>query len=82
MRIDGWMTSVVMLLYVLHVHCFCNSRNLVHVLRVVEKIGIFSDHFFVRFEVDHVNLKKKKRGNATIAEGGTLQIEPIEPHRI
>jgi hypothetical protein len=55
----GWMASVVVLPYVLHIDRAAHARNLVDVLGVIEQIRIFPDELLVALEVNSINLEKK-----------------------
>lgn len=57
--IYGWMASIVVLPYVLHVDCATDPRNLVDVLGVIEQIWIFSEELLVALEVNCIHLEKK-----------------------
>lgn len=54
--IYGWMASIIVLPYVLHVNRAANARNLVDVLGVIEQIWVFPEEFLVAFEVNSINL--------------------------
>lgn len=56
--IDGWMTSIVMLLNVLHVNCTAHARDLENVFGVIEYIWIFAQQLLIALEVNSVDLQK------------------------
>jgi hypothetical protein len=58
-RVYGWMASVVVFPYVLHINRAAHARNLVDVLGVIEQIRVFPDEFLVALEVNSINLENK-----------------------
>jgi hypothetical protein len=57
-RVYGWMASVVVLPYVLHIDRAADARNLVDVLGVIEQVRVFPDELLVALEVNSINLEK------------------------
>jgi hypothetical protein len=55
----GWMASVVVLPYVLHIDRATHARNLVDVLGVIEQIRVFPDELLVALEMNNINLENK-----------------------
>ena len=54
--IDGRMATIVMLLYVVHIHSVRDSWNLIDVLGIIEQIWILPYQFLVAFEVYGIHL--------------------------
>ncbi len=56
MRVDWWMASVVVLLYVEHVDCVSNAVCLIYIFGVIEQIWVLMDQPLVAFEMYIVDL--------------------------
>lgn len=59
-RIDRRVASIIVPLYVLHVHGAAHTRDLINVLRIIKQIWVFSQHFLVALKVNHINLDSSK----------------------
>ena len=58
--IDGRMATIVMLLYVVHIHCIWDSWNLINILSIIEQIWILPYQLLVAFEMDGIHLRKSR----------------------
>ena len=58
-----WMTPVVVLPDVLHIHRAAHARGLIDILDVVEQVQVLSEELLVAFEVNGVDLSKTFRNS-------------------
>lgn len=54
--INGRVTSIIVLLDVIHVHCAAHARNLEDLFCVIEQVWVLSQQFLVAFEVNSIYL--------------------------
>lgn len=61
--IDRRMATIVMQLYMFHVHCVTNARNLENVFNIVEEIWVFPQQLLVALKVNCIYLNYNNSHN-------------------
>lgn len=73
--VNRWMTAIVMLLDVVHVHCWRHSGDLVHILEVVEHVGVFTNKLLVALEMNNIHLQYHKITDSNLQGCSVLQAD-------